>query len=215
MFLGRLEFTNSFREFEMAGANGFIPIALAESLNDLDVRNKANIQLASVLLPSYEAVSLALDNDIANFANVYQAQLCTRECDEFITLMMLALRNRNVILYISKDEMEELPYVRVLFDYIRNFFGYNIGMFNQGQAMYNPQYDAVLINKFYSYDFITKEEFFAQYPPNVEIDPFTVSKLAYDTDPYDCGNPQRFTGYFMDAVKAAHGIFKTFYTKGG
>ena len=214
MMLGTLSYTNSKDTLAMASSYGFTPIALVESVEDLEIPFRNNIQLASVLLPSYDAISAALDNDIMTFNGLYQAQLCGRECDEFISLIMYALfKGKNILLYIAKDEME-LPYPFTLFNYIESFFGYKVGVeFNRETAMYNQAYDAVLINKFYVYDFIGVEEFVALYPPGVELDPMTVNKLAFDVCPPVEQNPVSLAKYFSDMINAAHGIYRSIYIK--
>ena len=213
MNLGCIAYTNSKDVYVNTAMRGFRPISLAEEyIIGNNQNNPAEIS-ASILLPGYEAVSYALDRDIVRFKNLYLKHLASRECDEFIALVLMsAYRGNNSIIYINKDEMD-LLYPHVLFEYIQQMFGYTIkNVQDPMQSSYNNAYDAVLLTKFFNYDFINPEEFLVNYPVNVNIPDGTIFKLYYEE-----GNP--FIGnksprdYYLDKIKAYHGVYQSMYTR--
>lgn len=217
MQLGSLIYTNSKELLAQAECYGYKPIALIESTQQYqDIPNIRNIQLGSVLLPSYEAVSAFLDNQVLLFDNLYTGQLCTRECDEFISLIFFVLSRRiNIMLYINKDEME-MRYPQKLFEHFINCFGYAIGS-TLNHVCYNPAFDSVLLYKFYKYDFIDGGTFLKEYPPNTNIPIDIVNKLMVDLRPMILGpkvlTPEICKQYFMDIINYNHGIHKTLYRR--
>lgn len=194
---------------------GFKPIAIIESESVLEIPSTENIQVASILLPSYDAVSAYLDGNLPLFQSMYFGQLSGRNCDEFITLIMLAIyRGNNILIYISSDEIKELPYPKVLSMYLENIYGYypprqypgdqNI----LGEYLHNQAYDPLILCKMYQYSFIDSEEFLNVYPPNIDIPVDVVNKLMYEESPaIQNPNPDTCKAYFMNIIKTIHGVF--------
>ena len=194
---------------------GFKPIAIVESESVLEIPSTDNIQVASILLPSYDAVSAYLDGNLPLFQSMYFGQLSDRNCDEFITLIMLALyRGNNILIYISSDEIKELPYPKVLSMYLENIYGYypprqypgdqNI----LGEYLHNQAYDPLILCKMYQYSFIDSEEFLNVYPPNIDIPFDVVNKLMYEESPViQNPTPDTCKAYFMNIIKTIHGVF--------
>lgn len=194
---------------------GFKPIAIVESESVLELASTENIQVASILLPSYDAVSAYLDGNLPLFQSMYFGQLSGRNCDEFITLIMLALyRGNNILIYISSDEIKELPYPKVLSMYLENIYGYypprqypgeqNI----LGEYLHNQAYDPLILCKMYQYSFIDSEEFLNTYPPNIDIPFDVVNKLMYEESPMiQNPTPDTCKAYFMNIIKTIHGVF--------
>lgn len=194
---------------------GFKPIAIVESESVLELASTDNIQVASILLPSYDAVSAYLDGNLPLFQSMYFGQLSGRNCDEFITLIMLAMyRGNNILIYISSDEIKELPYPKVFSMYLENIYGYypprqypgdqNI----LGEYLHNQAYDPLILCKMYQYSFIDSEEFLNAYPPNIDIPFDVVNKLMYEESPMiQNPTPDTCKAYFMNIIKTIHGVF--------
>ena len=185
--MGTLTVTTDKELLANAHCYGFKPIAIVESESVLELATTDNIQVASILLPSYDAVSAYLDGNLPLFQSMYFGQLSSRNCDEFITLIMLALyRGNNILIYISSDEIKELPYPKVLSMYLENIYGYypqrqyrgdqNI----LGEYLHNQAYDPLILCKMYQYSFIDSEDFLNVYPLNIDIPMDVVNKLMYE-----------------------------------
>ena len=213
--MGTLTVTTDKELLANAHCYGFKPIAIVESESVLELATTDNIQVASILLPSYDAVSAYLDGNLPLFQSMYFGQLSGRNCDEFITLIMLALyRGNNILIYISSDEIKELPYPKVLSMYLENIYGYypqrqyhgdqNI----LGEYLHNQAYDPLILCKMYKYSFIDSEEFLNEYPPNIDIPMDVVNKLMYEESPIiQNPTPDTCKAYFMNIIKTIHGIF--------
>ena len=213
--MGTLTVTTDKGLLANAHCYGFKPIAIVESESVLDLASTENIQVASILLPSYDAVSAYLDGNLPLFQSMYFGQLSGRNCDEFITLIMLAIyRGNNILIYISSDEIKELPYPKVLSMYLENIYGYypqrqyrgdqNI----LGEYLHNQAYDPLILCKMYQYSFIDSEEFLNEYPPNIDIPMDVVNKLMYEESPViQNPTPDTCKAYFMNIIKTIHGIF--------
>ena len=213
--MGTLTVTTDKGLLANAHCYGFKPIAIVESESVLELVTTDNIQVASILLPSYDAVSAYLDGNLPLFQSMYFGQLSSRNCDEFITLIMLALyRGNNILIYISSDEIKELPYPKVLSMYLENIYGYypqrqyrgdqNI----LGEYLHNQAYDPLILCKMYQYSFIDSEEFLNEYPPNIDIPMDVVNKLMYEESPViQNPTPDTCKAYFMNIIKTIHGVF--------
>lgn len=213
--MGTLTVTTDKELLANAHCYGFKPIAIVESESVLELATTDNIQVASILLPSYDAVSAYLDGNLPLFQSMYFGQLSSRNCDEFITLIMLALyRGNNILIYISSDEIKELPYPKVLSMYLENIYGYypqrqyrgdqNI----LGEYLHNQAYDPLILCKMYQYSFIDSEEFLNEYPPNIDIPMDVVNKLMYEESPViQNPTPDTCKAYFMNIIKTIHGVF--------
>lgn len=213
--MGTLTVTTDKELLANAHCYGFKPIAIVESESVLELATTDNIQVASILLPSYDAVSAYLDGNLPLFQSMYFGQLSGRNCDEFITLIMLALyRGNNILIYISSDEIKELPYPKVLSMYLENIYGYypqrqyhgdqNI----LGEYLHNQAYDPLILCKMYQYSFIDSEEFLNEYPPNIDIPFDVVNKLMYEESPtIQNPTPDTCKAYFMNIIKTIHGVF--------
>lgn len=213
--MGTLTVTTDKELLANAHCYGFKPIAIVESESVLELATTDNIQVASILLPSYDAVSAYLDGNLPLFQSMYFGQLSSRNCDEFITLIMLALyRGNNILIYISSDEIKELPYPKVLSMYLENIYGYypqrqyhgdqNI----LGEYLHNQAYDPLILCKMYQYSFIDSEEFLNEYPPNIDIPIDVVNKLMYEESPViQNPTPDTCKAYFMNIIKTIHGVF--------
>lgn len=213
--MGTLTVTTDKGLLANAHCYGFKPIAIVESESVLEMNATDNIQVASILLPSYDAVSAYLDGNLPLFQSMYFGQLSGRNCDEFITLIMLALyRGNNILIYISSDEIKELPYPKVFSMYLENIYGYypprqypgdqNI----LGEYLHNQAYDPLILCKMYQYSFIDSEEFLNVYPPNIDIPFDVVNKLMYEESPMiQNPTPDTCKAYFMNIIKTTHGVF--------
>lgn len=213
--MGTLTVTTDKGLLANAHCYGFKPIAIVESESVLELASTENIQVASILLPSYDAVSAYLDGNLPLFQSMYFGQLSGRNCDEFITLIMLAIyRGNNILIYISSDEIKELPYPKVLSMYLENIYGYypprqypgdqNI----LGEYLHNQAYDPLILCKMYQYSFIDSEEFLNVYPPNIDIPFDVVNKLMYEESPMiQNPTPDTCKNYFMNIIKTTHGVF--------
>lgn len=187
-------------------------VALVESYSDLDqIRNLDPIQLGSILLPSYDATCAALDGDLNRFRALYYGQLSSRECDEFISLILMsAFLGNNVKIFIPASQIDDLPYTAILREYMANMYGYTVNIDVNGY--YNQAFDAVLATKFLLYKFIDAETFFKIYPVGVALPQEVIAMLTFIYQPYY--SYQIMPEFFIDKINAAHGILQTIYTRG-
>lgn len=201
--------------------NGPSIIALVDSSNDLiDLGlNPDVVQLGSILLPSFNAMNAYLDNDMNGFYNYYKAQLMSRECDEFMSLIIYALyRGKSILIYTGK-ESKDIPYMNMIISNLNQLYGCIIDPSTcQGQLC--QSYLSVWISKFYEYDYIDYEEFLSSYPPGVNIDGDVLNKLIREY-PYQCDIDPRvnvynqYNQYFINEINARHGIYRRLFTIGG
>ena len=173
-----------------------------ETHNYPDFIQATNANIASILLPSYEAMMMEMDGNIEGFKLAYYTHLSQNESFTFMSIILRALYNgRNIIFYLTKEESEML-YIKALAQYFFDYFGITIGTPNN-PFFYNNIYDPVILKILFSRDLMSGMEFLALLPETSIIsDPTTIIKLVHELNPYVPGNDlENYARYFMNFSK--------------
>lgn len=155
---------------------------------------------ATILLPSYEAIAAELDGDINAAKTIYYNQLQSRECDMYITAVLLASsRGIPITIYIGPDEAT-MNFLDIFMAYFYNSYGVTLCT-AQSEFVYNVTFEPIVLTKFYQYDLITGMEFIMQYPIGAPLIPFAVQKLALEFKPYVADqSPNGYANYFYNYI---------------
>lgn len=217
MVTSRILFTKNLDLVRNCKCYGYEAVALVDSTHDLvelDL-NPDVVQIASILLPSYEASSEYMNGNEQGFVQFYTNQLNSPNCDEFIALLVYALyTNHNILLYVGEDD-GVIPYVDILAAHILQTYGIILGVEEQPSSI-DPNALPLWMIKFYIHNFITAEDFLNGFVPNTDIPPEVLNKLCidYPMDDYsrrfirtieDCNR------HYVEEVNIRHGLAKTLY----
>lgn len=155
---------------------------------------------ATILLPSYEAIAAELDGDIEAARSIYYAQLQSRECDMYITAILLASsRGIPITIYIGPDEAT-MNFIDIFMAYFYNSYGITFCT-AQSEFMYNVSFEPIILTKFYQHDLITGMDFVIQYPVGATLLPFAIQKLALEFKPYVADqSPAGYERYFYNYI---------------
>ncbi|MCK9198844.1 MAG: hypothetical protein M0P49_04505 [Bacilli bacterium] len=138
---------------------------------------------ASLFIPPYEIIMDEMDGNMESFIKKYTAYLFSRECSEYIALIIRALYDgTNILLYLSKDE-SEMWYSKTLCDFLKNQYGITISYLSM-PAIFNENYSNIVCDFLYSFDLMSIDEFFINYPDNISISPVNIAKLVSQLNPY-------------------------------
>jgi len=138
---------------------------------------------ASLFIPPYEIIIDEMDGNIDAFANKYIGYLFSQECSRYIALIIRALYDgTNILLYLSKDESEML-YSKILCDFLKNQYGITVSYLTM-PAIFNENYSNILCDFLYSFDLMSTDEFFINYPSNISMSPLNIPKLVSELNPY-------------------------------
>ncbi len=138
---------------------------------------------ASLFIPPYEIIMDEMDGHMELFVKKYTLYLCSRECSEYIALIIRALYDgTNILLYLSKDE-SEMWYSKVLCDFLKSQYGITVSHLSM-PAIFNENYSNIVCDFLYSFDLMSIDEFFMNYPANVSISPVNIAKLVSQLNPY-------------------------------
>ena len=155
-------------------------VAMMDNLDTI-VHLVPNAAPASILLPPYSAVSAFLDGNKQVFFNEYFMHLGSKEADAFICVMLAAsARGINILLYVPKDEAENLGFVGAFSQYMFNAYGVCIGNDNGAPFNFNPNFTVNLLCRLYMHDLISYQELLVEYPPNTLIADYIIPKLAFE-----------------------------------
>lgn len=144
-----------------------------------DLIKATNASVATILLPSYDAVMMELDGNIDGFVNAYFMHLSSNEPSMFINLILRALYNgTNILLYLTKEE-SKLNYINVFAKYFNDVFGITIGT-ESSPYIFNPLYLPIVYDTLYLNDLMTVSEYLGGFPNNLITNPNTASKAAME-----------------------------------
>lgn len=150
---------------------------------DQNLLNATNGIPASLFIPPYEIIVDEVDGNIECFVTKYIGYLFNSECSEYIALIIRALYDgTNILLYISKDE-SEMWYSKVLCDFLKSQYGITVSYLSI-PATFNENYSSVVCDFLYSFDLMSTDEFFMNYPADVSISPVNIAKLVSQLNPY-------------------------------
>lgn len=138
---------------------------------------------ASLFIPPYEIIIDEMDGNIEVFVNKYMGYLFSRECSQYIALIIRALYDGiNILLYLSKEE-SEMMYSKILCDLLKSQYGITVS-YLLTPAIFNENYSNVICDFLYSFDLMSTDEFFINYPANISISPINITKLVAELNPY-------------------------------
>lgn len=142
-----------------------------------------NASIATILLPSYDAVMMELDGNVEGFIGSYFNYLSSKEPSMFINLILRAIYNgTNVLLYLTKEE-SRMNYINVFAKYFADVFGITIGS-ETTQYIFNPAYLPIIFDTLYLNDLMTTAEYIKYFPNTVIVNPMTATKAAMELSLY-------------------------------
>lgn len=149
-----------------------------------------NIYDASILIPPTEILMRWADGDPYILQTQYPAYLRTQVPDDMIIALIALLTQKNVVLYIPKDEFN--IFGRMLLDYI--YFNYGI-VCNTPTTHFCVDQAKIplLLSRFYMIDVMDPNDYLAAYPANALLPEFVINKLAEEMMPFN--QPATFHQY--------------------
>lgn len=155
-------------------------VAMMDNVDSI-IQTIPNVSPASILLPPYAAISAFLDNDKNTFFNEYFIHLGSKEADAFICLILAAsARGINILLYVPRDEAENLGFVDAFTQYMISAYGVYIGNDNGAPFNFDICHTANVLCRLYLHDFISYQELLVAYPPNTVMADYLIPKLALE-----------------------------------
>ncbi len=150
-----------------------------------EIMQSTNAISASLFIPPYEIIMSEMDGKLDEFVNAYVLYLNGRECSEYIALIIRALyEGTNILLYLSKDESETL-YSKILLKFLNQQYGIVVSI-GDIPSMFIQSYSSIICNFLYSFNLMSAEEFFLNYPDNKDIEPIpiVINRLVNELNPY-------------------------------
>lgn len=213
MLRGTIHITTDQNEaLQMSLNNGKIVCISNEFNNYPEFVNATGACIGSILTPPYECLSYEIDGDLIAFKQSYLNYLNTKECINFIAVMLRSVYNgTNIVLYLTPDEAT-MAYSRVLLEYLFGSFGIVVGQYGVPFS-YNAAMGMNLYELFMSFDIMTPGEFLAEWYNFMNYNPsdLTLTKLIYHDNPYVVrpdGLPptlEDFRNYYRYAMMNARG----------
>lgn len=165
--------------------------------------NLPNIYNASILIPPTEILMRWADGDQLIMQNEYPRYLMTQAPDEMLTAFIAALTQRNIILYIPKDEF--MVFGQILLNHI--YFMYGI-ICNFGNTVFSIDQSKLpfIISKFLMIDVMEAKDYLDAYPANQMLPDFVINKLAEQLQPFPY--PATFQQYrdYFNKLNASKGF---------
>ena len=167
---------------------------------------------ANSLLPSYEAVSCFLDNNIAGFQQAYFNQLSTEENSLYFITIISALMNNIPIGFIFGNEEIEQRSGLLFLQFFEMRYGVHITMNPMEQSFMHRQFVPNNINLLYANNLLTPQEFLYIYPLEIPIDRTVMEKLYIDmrppVNPTDIEGIIRYFDNFRRLTKKANKVLE-------
>ena len=168
-------------------------VALVDNYDSIS-RDIPNAALGSVLLPPYGAVMQYLDGNVQGFYKEYFEYLGSKEADTFMCLLLAAsARGFNLVIYVPRDEANNLKFVDALGQYMNMAYGVTIGNDEGLPFNFNTNFMPQVLCRLYMHDLISYQELLVAYPPNTMLSEYIIPKLALE---------MRFFGISPDDVSA-------------
>ena len=178
----------------------FVTVAAITTSNYPD---QPNVYYAGVLIPPTEMLMEWADGNQFILQSEYPKYLATPDCDDIIIALIAAMTQKNIILYIPKDEFD--VFGLMLLNHI--YYTYGI-VCNTPTSRFsiNPDKIPLIISKFYMIDVMTAKDYLDAYPANYQLPLFVINKLAEELRPF--AYPASFEQYVdffnkMNASKAS------------
>lgn len=182
----------------LANLNTCKTIVIADEVDMYNIPGKIG---GSLLMPPYQALMAVIDGDEERFRNEYLQYLSSDPTvNKFINIILQALlAGTNIIFLIDKEGPTKFD--MVLKEYFMAVFGIILGD-GSTQFQYNINYIPVILNKLYTEDDISPENYLKTFPIEIPFDPFILRKLSFDmripfTDEYQMNNYFKKTARLM------------------
>lgn len=135
----------------------------------------------NLLSPPYQALTAVIDGDEEKFKYEYLNYLTLDPIvNKFINIILKALLvGTNIIFLMDKDG--PVKFDMVLKEYFMVSFGIILGD-NNIQFQYDINYIPIILNKLYTEDDFSSDEYLKAFPLEIPFDPFILRKLAFDTN---------------------------------
>jgi hypothetical protein len=106
----------------------------------------------------------------------------SKDPDEMITALLAAMTQRNIILYIPKDDFD--VFGMILLDHLYFVYGVTCNYLS-AQFSIDSSKIPFIMSKFYMIDVMDANEYLNSYPANALLPEFVINKLAQEVHPFN------------------------------
>ena len=159
-----------------------------------------NIYNASILIPPTQILMDWADGNPLVLQNEYPKYLMTKDPDEMIVALLAAMTQRNIVLYIPKDDFE--VFGMMLLNHLYFVYGITCNYMNTRFAV-DVSKIPYIMSKFYMIDVMEPMDYLNSYPATAVLPEFVINKLAQDLHPFN--RPAAFMEYanYFNGIVAA------------
>ena len=159
-----------------------------------------NIYNASILIPPTQILMDWADGNPLVLQNEYPKYLMTKDPDEMIVALLAAMTQRNIILYVPKDDFE--VFGMMLLNHLYFVYGITCNYMNTRFAV-DVSKIPYIMSKFYMIDVMEPMDYLNSYPATAILPEFVINKLAQDLHPFN--RPATFMEYanYFNGIVAA------------
>lgn len=174
--------------------------------DDTNYPNMANIYNAGILCPPISILEGWADGYAGVLENEYPRYLLSKEPDDMIIAILVALTQKDIVLYIPKDAYA--IFGNLLLSHFNIVYGITVGNMMYGIPFnFNAMFIPLLLAKFYNIGCMAPEDFINAYPASQPLPPFVIDRLTNDMHPFN--GPTTFeqrAEYFNNMVSAKNQI---------
>lgn len=106
------------------------------------------------LLPPYAALEQEEAGNLPAFYEMYYSHLMSDDVDSYIAIILAGMyKGFNILLYASKDSMQNTQAISALLNYLQNYFGLTVGTVTHPSA-FNVQFEDMLRLKMFKHGYI-------------------------------------------------------------
>lgn len=159
-----------------------------------------NIYNASILIPPTQILMDWADGNPLVLQNEYPKYLMTKDPDEMIVALLAAMTQRNIILYVPKDDFN--VFGMMLLNHLYFVYGITCNYMNTRFAV-DVSKIPYIMSKFYMIDVMEPMDYLNSYPATAVLPEFVINKLAQDLRPFN--RPATFMEYanYFNGIVAA------------
>lgn len=149
-----------------------------------------NIYNASILIPPTQILMDWADGNPLVLQNEYPRYLMSKDPDEMIVALLAAMTQRNIILYIPKDDFD--VFGMMLLNHLYYVYGITC---NYMQTAFSVDVTKIpyIMSKFYMIDVMEANDYLNSYPATAQLPEFVINKLAAELHPFN--RPATFLEY--------------------
>lgn len=165
----------------VAGAIRNIDFITVAAITTSTYPDLPNVYDASILIPETEILMEWADGNQLILQNEYPKYLMSKDCDDMIVALIAALTQKNIILYIPKEEFD--VYGMMLMNHIYYVYGITMNYMNTVFSV-NPAKLPFIMAKFFIMGIMEANDFINAYPANYPLPEFVINKLAEELRPF-------------------------------